>query len=107
MCLSEVRAPATALPLPPDSHVRIDDDSPHRPAAAASLHDQPRNSRQASVVGEVVMIELAIGARVIGVIASALGFTKVAGVSYAIAKVIGVIFLLVFVVLLLAGLALF
>jgi uncharacterized membrane protein YtjA (UPF0391 family) len=52
------------------------------------------------------MIELAIGALVVGVIASVLGFTRVAGVSYAIAKVIGVIFLLLFAVLVIGALAL-
>ena len=53
------------------------------------------------------MIELAIGALVIGVIASLLGFTTIAGASFAIAKVIGVIFLVVFLVLLVAALAVF
>jgi uncharacterized membrane protein YtjA (UPF0391 family) len=53
------------------------------------------------------MIELAIGALVIGVIASLLGFTTIAGASFAIAKVIGVIFLVVFLVLMVAALAVF
>lgn len=53
------------------------------------------------------MIELAIGALVIGVIASLLGFTTIAGASFAIAKVIGVIFVVVFLVLLVAALAVF
>jgi uncharacterized membrane protein YtjA (UPF0391 family) len=48
-----------------------------------------------------MMIELAIGALVIGLIASLLGFTSVAGASYAIAKVIAGIFLVMFIVLLL------
>lgn len=47
------------------------------------------------------MIELAIAALVIGLIASVLGFTSIAGVSYAIAKVIAAIFLALFLVLLL------
>lgn len=49
------------------------------------------------------MIELAIGALVIGLIASLLGFTTVAGASFAIAKVIAVIFLVLFGILLLVG----
>jgi uncharacterized membrane protein YtjA (UPF0391 family) len=53
------------------------------------------------------MIELAIGALIIGIIASLLGFTGIAGVSYAIAKVIGVVFLLLFLVLLMGALAVF
>ena len=56
---------------------------------------------------EEIMIELAIGALVIGVIASLLGFTTIAGASFAIAKVIGVIFLVVFLVLMVAALAVF
>jgi uncharacterized membrane protein YtjA (UPF0391 family) len=47
-----------------------------------------------------MMIELAIGALVIGLIASLLGFTSIAGASFAIAKVIPGIFLVLFVVLL-------
>jgi uncharacterized membrane protein YtjA (UPF0391 family) len=47
------------------------------------------------------MIELAIGALVIGLIASLFGFTSIAGASFAIAKVIAGIFLVIFVVLLL------
>jgi len=49
------------------------------------------------------VIELAVIALVIGLIASALGFTKIAGTSFAIAKIIGVIFLVLFVILLLLG----
>jgi uncharacterized membrane protein YtjA (UPF0391 family) len=49
------------------------------------------------------MIELAIGALVIGLIASLLGFTTIAGASFAIAKVIAVIFLVLFAILLLVG----
>lgn len=52
---------------------------------------------------EDVMIELAIGALVIGLIASVLGFTSIAGASYAVAKVIAGIFLVLFVLLLLLG----
>jgi uncharacterized membrane protein YtjA (UPF0391 family) len=47
------------------------------------------------------MIEVAIGALVIGPIASVLGFTKIAGASFAIAKVIAGIFLVLFVILML------
>ena len=52
------------------------------------------------------MIELAIGALVIGLIASLLGFTSIAGASiagasFAVAKVIAGIFLVLFVILLL------
>jgi uncharacterized membrane protein YtjA (UPF0391 family) len=45
------------------------------------------------------MIELAILALVIGVIASLLGFTSIAGASFTIAKVIGAIFLVIFLIL--------
>jgi uncharacterized membrane protein YtjA (UPF0391 family) len=47
------------------------------------------------------MLELAIACLIIGVIASALGFTSIAGASFAVAKVIGAIFLVLFVVLIL------
>lgn len=49
---------------------------------------------------EKMMIELAIAALVIGLIASLLGFTSIAGASYAIAKVIAGIFLVLFLILL-------
>lgn len=49
------------------------------------------------------MIELAVAALVIGLIASLLGFTSIAGASFAIAKVIAAIFLILFVVLLLVA----
>lgn len=49
------------------------------------------------------MIELAVAALVIGLIASALGFTRIAGTSYAIAKIVGVIFLVLFLILILVG----
>lgn len=49
------------------------------------------------------MIELAIGALVIGIIASVLGFTSIAGASFTIAKVIAGIFLVLFVLLLLVA----
>jgi uncharacterized membrane protein YtjA (UPF0391 family) len=45
------------------------------------------------------MIELAIGALIVGAIASFLGFTGIAGVSYGVAKVIGVVFLVLFLAL--------
>ncbi len=47
------------------------------------------------------MIELAIGALVIGLVASLLGFTSIAGASFAVAKVIAAIFLVLFVIFLL------
>ena len=47
------------------------------------------------------MIELAIGALVIGLIASLLGFTSIAGASFAIAKIVAGIFLVSFVIILL------
>ena len=50
---------------------------------------------------EHMMIELAIGALVIGLIASLLGFTSIAGASFAIAKIVAGIFLVVFVIILL------
>lgn len=46
------------------------------------------------------MFELAIACLVIGVIASLLGFTSIAGASFAIARIIGVIFLVLFLVVL-------
>ena len=49
------------------------------------------------------MIELAIGALIIGLIASVLGFTSIAGASFTIAKVIAGIFLVLFLILLLIG----
>jgi uncharacterized membrane protein YtjA (UPF0391 family) len=49
------------------------------------------------------MIELAIACLVIGLIASVLGFTSIAGASFAIAKVIGAVFLVLFLILLVVG----
>ena len=49
------------------------------------------------------MIELAIACLLIGVIASVLGFTSIAGASFAIAKVIAAIFLVLFLILLAVG----
>ncbi|MEZ5287465.1 MAG: DUF1328 family protein [Vicinamibacterales bacterium] len=49
------------------------------------------------------MLQLALACLVIGAIASLLGFTTIAGASFAIAKIIGVIFLVLFVILLLVG----
>lgn len=51
------------------------------------------------------MIELAIGALIIGLIASVLGFTTIAGASFAIAKVIAGIFLVIFLILIVMALA--
>jgi uncharacterized membrane protein YtjA (UPF0391 family) len=45
------------------------------------------------------MIELAVLFLVVGIIASMLGFTSLAGASYAIAKIIGVVFLIGFLIL--------
>jgi uncharacterized membrane protein YtjA (UPF0391 family) len=53
---------------------------------------------------EVAMLQLALSFLIIGLIASVLGFTTIAGVSYAIAKIVGVVFLVGFVVLLFIGL---
>jgi uncharacterized membrane protein YtjA (UPF0391 family) len=53
------------------------------------------------------MIELAIGALLIGLVASVLGFTRIAGASFAVAKLIGIFFLVLFVILLLFGLVIF
>ncbi|MGE0594070.1 MAG: DUF1328 family protein [Vicinamibacterales bacterium] len=47
------------------------------------------------------MIELAIGALVVGLIASVLGFTSIAGASFAVAKVIAGVFFVLFLILLL------
>lgn len=47
------------------------------------------------------MIELAVFFLVVGVVAALLGFTRIAGASFAIAKVIAVVFLLLFLVVLL------
>lgn len=49
------------------------------------------------------MIELAIACLVIGLIASVLGFTSIAGASFAIAKIIAGIFLVLFLILLVVG----
>ena len=48
------------------------------------------------------MLELAIGALVIGIIAWVLGFTGIAGISFAVAKIIAAIFLVIFLILLVA-----
>lgn len=45
------------------------------------------------------MLEIAIGALVIGIIAWVLGFTGIAGVSFAVAKIIAAIFLVLFLIL--------
>ena len=51
-----------------------------------------------------VVLELAIAALVIGLIASVLGFTSIAGASFAVARIVAWIFLLIFVVLLVLAL---
>ena len=47
------------------------------------------------------MIELALLFLVVGVVAALLGFTKIAGTSFAIAKVFALIFLVLFLIFLL------
>lgn len=51
------------------------------------------------------MLKLALTFLVIGLVAALLGFTGVAGASFAIAKVFAVIFAILFLVFLLLGLA--
>ena len=51
------------------------------------------------------MLRLALTFLVIGLVAALLGFTSVAGASFAIAKVLALIFVALFVVFLLLGLA--
>jgi uncharacterized membrane protein YtjA (UPF0391 family) len=51
------------------------------------------------------MLKLALTFLVIGLVAALLGFTSVAGASFAIAKVFAAIFLILFLVFLLLGLA--
>ncbi|MGD0864197.1 MAG: DUF1328 family protein [Rhizomicrobium sp.] len=50
------------------------------------------------------MLRLAFLFLILGLIAGVLGFTGIAGASFAIAKFLFVLFLLIFVVLLIAGL---
>jgi uncharacterized membrane protein YtjA (UPF0391 family) len=50
---------------------------------------------------EDIVLELAIAALVVGLIASVLGFTSIAGASFAVARVIAGIFLVLFVLFLL------
>jgi uncharacterized membrane protein YtjA (UPF0391 family) len=49
------------------------------------------------------MFEMALLFLVIGIVAALLGFTSIAGASFAIAKVIAVVFIVLFVVALLVG----
>jgi uncharacterized membrane protein YtjA (UPF0391 family) len=56
-------------------------------------------------LGEI-MLRLAFLFLILGLIAGVLGFTGIAGASFAIAKFLFFIFLLIFVVLLIAGLTL-
>ena len=49
------------------------------------------------------MFEMALLFLVIGIVAALLGFTSIAGASFAIAKVIAVVFIVLFVVVLLVG----
>ena len=51
------------------------------------------------------MLKLALTFLVIGLVAALLGFTSVAGASFAIAKVFAAIFLILFLVFLLLGIA--
>ena len=52
---------------------------------------------------EVVMLGWALTFLVIGLIAALLGFTTIAGASFAIAKFLAVVFLILFVVMLVLG----
>ena len=54
---------------------------------------------------EIVMLRWALIFLVIGLVAGLLGFTTVAGASIAIAKTLFFIFMVIFLVLLIAGLA--
>lgn len=47
------------------------------------------------------MIELAVLFLVLGLVSAALGFTRIAGASFAIAKIIAVVFLVLFLIFLL------
>lgn len=49
------------------------------------------------------MIELALLFLVLGVVAALLGFTRIAGASFALAKVIAIVLLLLFLVVLVFG----
>jgi uncharacterized membrane protein YtjA (UPF0391 family) len=53
---------------------------------------------------EVIMLGWALTFLVIGLIAAILGFTTIAGASFAIAKFIAAVFLVLFLVLLILGL---
>jgi uncharacterized membrane protein YtjA (UPF0391 family) len=52
---------------------------------------------------EETMLRLAVIFLIVGIVAALLGFTGVAGASFAIAKVFAVIFGVLFLILLLAG----
>lgn len=52
---------------------------------------------------EVVMLKLAIVFLLVGIVAALLGFTGIAGASFAIAKIFAFIFLVLFLVFLLIG----
>jgi uncharacterized membrane protein YtjA (UPF0391 family) len=55
-------------------------------------------------VREVIMLKLALTFFLIGLIAALLGFTGIAGASFAIAKVFALIFAVLFLVFLILGL---
>jgi len=58
-------------------------------------------------MGEIHMIKWALIFLVVGVIAGVLGFTGVAGASFAVAKLLFFVAILIFVVLLALGLTIF
>jgi uncharacterized membrane protein YtjA (UPF0391 family) len=60
------------------------------------------SSRRSS---EVAMLRLAILFLVVGIVAALLGFTGIAGASFAIAKIFAFIFLVLFLVFLLIGMS--
>ena len=55
--------------------------------------------------GEDTMLHMALVFLVIGIIAALLGFTTIAGASFAIAKVLAGLFLILFLVFLIIGLS--
>src|SRR4029453_9592465 len=67
----------------------------------------PYRQKQADTPVEVAMIGWALTFLVIGLIAAALGFTTIAGASFAIAKFLAAIFLILFVVFLVLGMTAF
>jgi uncharacterized membrane protein YtjA (UPF0391 family) len=66
-----------------------------------------RSSGEADASVEVAMLGWALTFLVIGLIAAMLGFTSIAGASFAIAKFIAAVFLVLFVVFLVLGVTAF